>query len=139
MKQKIIFTTTTILICIAIFLFSSQNGQASSNTSSTFLHLIQFFIPSFNNMFLIRKTAHFSIYAMLGISNFFMMKAYGIKKSSLWALIFCFLFACSDEFHQLFIDQRAGQFRDVIIDTSGALCAILCLNLWIHSHKSYKN
>ena len=36
-----------------------------------------------------------------------------------------FLYASSDEIHQLFIPGRSGQFTDVLIDTSGGLAAIL--------------
>lgn len=34
---------------------------------------------------------------------------------------FIFLYACTDEFHQLFISGRSGQFKDVLIDTAGGL------------------
>lgn len=37
------------------------------------------------------------------------------------------LYACSDEFHQLFIPGRAGQIRDVCIDSTGALIMILII------------
>ena len=40
------------------------------------------------------------------------------------------LYAASDEFHQLFVEGRAGSVRDVMIDTAGALIgvtvAVLC-------------
>ncbi|MBQ3466792.1 MAG: VanZ family protein, partial [Oscillospiraceae bacterium] len=39
----------------------------------------------------------------------------------LTGLLFCFLYACSDEFHQLFVPGRAGMFSDVLIDTVGVL------------------
>ena len=46
------------------------------------------------------------------------------------SLLFCFLYACSDEFHQLFIPGRSGQFIDILIDTSGALIMLLIIYLW---------
>ena len=48
---------------------------------------------------------------------------------NLVAIGICFLYACTDEYHQLFIEGRAGQFTDVLIDTAGASlgCAIVVL------------
>ncbi len=40
------------------------------------------------------------------------------------AVAFAFLYACLDEFHQLFVAGRCGQPFDVAIDTSGALVAV---------------
>ena len=37
------------------------------------------------------------------------------------ALGFCILYAASDEIHQLFVPGRGAQFRDVMIDFSGAI------------------
>ena len=42
-------------------------------------------------------------------------------------LVLCFLYACSDEFHQLFVPDRAGLFTDVLVDTAGAVIALLVL------------
>lgn len=41
------------------------------------------------------------------------------------AVAFAFLYACLDEFHQLFVAGRCGQPADVAIDTSGALVAVV--------------
>jgi len=40
-----------------------------------------------------------------------------------------FLYACSDEFHQTFVPGRAGQFKDVLIDTAGALIGLIVVTL----------
>ena len=71
--------------------------------------------------FIIRKSAHMFSYFLLAILLF--MTIYdnqkNIRKVALKALLFTFLYALSDEFHQLFIDGRSGEFRDVMIDTIG--------------------
>lgn len=41
------------------------------------------------------------------------------------ALLFCLVYACSDEFHQYFISGRSGQIKDVILDFTGALMGTL--------------
>ena len=51
-----------------------------------------------------------------------------VKKSSslsLAGLCMGILYACSDEFHQLMIEGRSGQWTDVAVDGSGALLGIL--------------
>ena len=41
------------------------------------------------------------------------------KKSLIYSVILVFFYASTDEFHQTFIEGRAGRFTDVLIDTSG--------------------
>ena len=40
----------------------------------------------------------------------------------------CFAYACSDEFHQLFVLGRDGNLIDVTIDSIGSTFAILIFN-----------
>ena len=63
---------------------------------------------------------------MLGILafiNFSKVKKLGYR--GLFAAVFSCIYASSDEIHQLFVPGRAGQVRDVLIDTSGAVAGIL--------------
>ena len=39
--------------------------------------------------------------------------------------LFCFVYALSDEFHQMFVDGRGASFTDCLIDTGGAMLGIL--------------
>jgi len=70
-----------------------------------------------------RKCMHASVYLVLVLLfiNAFKVSNFSLKQSIIFSLICCFLYACSDEFHQTFIDGRSGQFSDVLIDTCGAL------------------
>ena len=43
-----------------------------------------------------------------------------------------FLYACTDEFHQLFVPGRAGRFTDVLIDTTGGIIMLLFIALVTH-------
>ena len=43
-----------------------------------------------------------------------------IKHPLVISIIFSFLYACTDEIHQIFVPGRSAQFRDVLIDTLGA-------------------
>ena len=55
-----------------------------------------------------------------------LLKEYNIldKRMIIYSLIFCFIYACSDEMHQLFINGRSGEIRDVLIDSIGAFIGI---------------
>ncbi len=76
---------------------------------------------------LIRKKSHFLVYLVLGILSMGAVRQsriYGIK----WVvitLLFCSLYAISDEVHQLFVPGRGAQVSDVFIDITGASIGIL--------------
>ena len=69
----------------------------------------------------IRKSAHVLEYASLGILLYFTLLSWDIKGRK--GLIVCFvmgvLYACTDEIHQLFVPDRAGQVTDVLLDSLG--------------------
>lgn len=75
----------------------------------------------------VRKGAHIGVYFVLGILicsfiSEFMIVNY---KTIILAIIITFLYACSDEVHQLMIAGRSGQISDVIIDTIGASVGVI--------------
>ena len=117
-----IFLVLMVLWMVMIFLFSSQSGEESSKTSGFILSLLPFFNNIESAEFYIRKLAHFSIYFLLGLSAFQMFSAYDHSKNKafLFSILLCFLYACSDEFHQSFSSGRSPQVFDVFIDTMGA-------------------
>jgi len=118
-----------------IFSFSaqpaSQSGELSGSITKNVLSILNLLFghlgldPDVLET-LIRKSAHFTIYGVLSILVIrAVRRTYQFEKSGLWiALSICFLYACSDEFHQLFVRGRSGQFTDVLIDTFGALVGI---------------
>ena len=66
--------------------------------------------------------------AEYAILAFLLYKTFIHKQNPLIkSFIFTVLYACSDDFHQLFIPGRAGQIRDVCIDSTGALIMLLII------------
>lgn len=133
------FFLPTLLVFQMLFIFTmSSFGHTSSDAQSNLF--VDFIAQNFphvrhgleNNLislstliFLVRKTAHFTEYAILGSLFFLNLKSWQRPKSStsmniLLSLIFSFLYACTDELHQIFVPGRSAQFRDVLIDTLGA-------------------
>ncbi len=140
--RNIIFIIALVLWMLVIFCFSAQPSNDSQNTSDIFTRIAQhIFYPDFKSLseaeqlavmsnlsFLVRKTAHFTAYALLGVLAF--VNAMSTTKISqplkpIFAFVFCALYALSDEIHQYFVPGRSCQFRDVCIDSSGALLSIL--------------
>lgn len=74
----------------------------------------------------VRKSAHFFLYFVLGILIINLFKSFELfnYKTILIAILLCFLYACSDEIHQLFIKGRSCEVRDILIDTIGSLSGI---------------
>lgn len=115
-----------------IFYMSNQPGDVSSKQSGLVLKLFQVLGIDLNKelgelaTFIVRKTAHFTEYFILYLLTINVMKYYfNIKNAILYSLIFSILYACTDEIHQYFIPGRAMAFKDILIDSSGALTAMI--------------
>lgn len=146
MKRKNIYLLICLAIMILIFWFSQRPGDVSSKQSGLIVSLLAFFHIRFSNaQFIVRKAAHFTIYLFLGLFLFLYCKESKPDRSFcqnlLLSLICSFLYATSDEIHQLFIAGRAGQFKDVLLDTSGAftgsLLSILCYKIKMKTKKEH--
>lgn len=76
----------------------------------------------------LRKCLHAFEYLILTLLlyNAFYQSGVRNKKLIVYSIIICFLYACSDEFHQLF-RERTGSFSDVLLDTSGGLIALVLI------------
>lgn len=119
--KKIKYFIPSFIVMILIFMFSSQTSHQSSNLSSTFMIFIQNNLHIPLSELFIRKLAHVSEYALLTYTLYYGFKHTGTQYPILSTLLISFLYACSDEFHQLFISGRSGQWLDVLIDTCGSL------------------
>ena len=140
----------TLAVMILIFIHSAMPGDMSGSESGFFAQIL----ASLTGMsfeaasFAVRKAAHFTEYAVLGIClsvNFCdlnlassaseVTEGADLQKSGLSVLIkyphaaawICgTLYAATDEFHQLFVNGRSGEIRDVCIDAAGvALGAVI--------------
>ena len=125
--KKIKYFIPSIFLMILIFMFSHQTGSESSGLSSQIVLWIQTYLHIPISEFIVRKIAHMSEYALLTLTLIygFYKNHYPIQKIMIYSLIGTFLYACSDEMHQLFIGGRAGQFTDVLIDTCGGCLTII--------------
>lgn len=126
MKNKKIFTVFCIWTCfiwINSLLPANQSGVISGGLSYQLYHFLHLSVDFDLFHTLIRKCAHFSEFALLGILAFFAFK----QQYPFRAVLLCILTACTDETIQLFIDGRSGQLSDVMIDSSGALFGFITI------------
>lgn len=121
---------------LLIFWFSAQPATESANLSGeilkAFLAVMERILPGLQldmGVFhlLIRKGAHFLVYAVLGglLVHAFVRSGFTVKKAVLSACMISVLYAASDEWHQIYVPGRAGQITDVLLDGSGSLAGIL--------------
>lgn len=144
---RVIFLILMIINCIVIFIFSSQNGEESSNISGSFVKQIIEILPGTkelsesektqiteNLQFIIRKGAHFTIYTLLGFFTMGFMNTFkiNIKRKIIFAFIFGVFYAITDEIHQLFSSGRTAKIMDVGIDAIGVLFGILIISIIIY-------
>lgn len=84
------------------------------NISNDYFHIVEV---------IVRKLGHISEYTFLAISLFYGIdKTY--KKDYLIPFIISILYACTDEFHQLFVPGRSGMIQDVFIDSIGIIIGL---------------
>lgn len=126
-----------ILWMLLIFYFSNQTGTTSTETSNFFVLKIKLLLENIFPMIsvdiltlMVRKIAHATIYLILGILIMNAIKDFSNIKL---ALLICLLYACSDEIHQLFVNGRSGELKDVVIDFIGSSVGVYLVNKF-HKH-----
>ncbi len=132
MKKKLILRYVFLVLSVGmmglIFFFSSQSGAQSSSASGSVAAWVQKVLGSFLPEGFVewcvanlRKGAHVFLYACLGAFFSVFFFTFSCKEWLYWLLPFavCFVYACSDELHQLFVPERVGAFTDVFIDAIG--------------------
>ncbi len=142
--KRIIFTALMIFWMILIFSFSSRDADLSTQDSNTVgIFIGQHFVPGFENWTQeeqeqfaeridhpVRKTAHAVEYAVLGALAFGAAGFIVLLRRRWWtAWLIAAVYAASDEIHQFFVPGRACMFRDVVLDSAGALAGIAAVLL----------
>ncbi len=119
----------------------STNAGSTQNTSRIIGPILRWFNPSVADetvwriQLVVRKTAHFTEYGILSVLLWRARRRPVRGDSRPWrwseaavAAGVAILFAITDEWHQSFVPSRAGSLLDVLIDSSGAILAMI--GLW---------
>ena len=145
--KKIISILLVFIWLTVIFNFSNTNTYKSNNTSKLVTYKIintglrvtnKLNITDVNtsikalelsnryNLYS-RKCAHATIYFILGIFIYYLLTIFNKKNAYLISVIFCFMYAISDEIHQKFVMGRTSSFYDVLIDTIGCIFGLFII------------
>ena len=119
--KKIIYAILIAIWMITVFMLSNESSDESSGTSGNTIRAIINLIPSIRNMEvnekeaivkslqpIVRKLAHFTIYTIGGILAFANINQYNIemKKKIIFSIAFGFVYAITDETHQMLIPRQ---------------------------------
>jgi len=159
MKNRIITAVFVLIWMFVIFSFSGQEGEQSASLSG---HIAEHIVRLEQHVtgvqytaehhqqrvsfwqFPVRKTAHGTVYFVLGVLLFVHLGTYKVHQRKLsldrrftWSWLVLILFAISDEIHQLYVPDRVGSPMDVAIDAFGGLLGLL-LCLWLYQKHQNK-
>jgi VanZ family protein len=85
---------------------------------------------------IIRKSAHFTEYGVLAMLLCRALTEPGARPTAgvlARAILFCAIYACLDELHQLFVPKRTGSLHDSMLDTVGATAGAMLFLAWRRS------
>ncbi len=158
--KNILRTLLGILILLnlwMIFCFSSESAEDSGETSEKVTAAVaQTIVKDFeektpeeqaliiSNLHpSVRTLAHMAEFGLLGMWIMLLLLTYRIRpmSSALWAVLSVLVTAIADESYQHFTNMgRAGEVKDVLLDTSGAAisCALLLLMILLLEHHKKK-
>lgn len=150
MKLKYISWIPAVAMMLIIYSFSAKPAEVSDESSMAIVQqLVQIYENTSNNLVsadlkqsldhIVRKSAHFSEYALFAVTIAFHMAVInwkqenGLKRNLMFLfvlpVILAFLYACTDELHQTLVPGRSGLFKDVLIDTSGAAAGAIIFTI----------
>lgn len=161
-KKSLLAVRALLLVLIlanmcTIFLMSAQGGEESGNTSRRVTTLVARVLvwdlderPDAERERIVealhgpvRTAAHMAEFGCLAALTLLFLATWQKKRSLqvLASLLFTFLYACTDECHQLLTgDGRAAQWSDIAVDMLGACvcCAFVCLLLRILPYRQQR-
>lgn len=142
MKQtwiRVALWMAVLATAVMIFCFSSQDGDASWETSGRLVErVVRVVRPDYDALpeaeraqvyeawqTVIRKCAHFGEYALLGCLTRLLCACYPLRRGGAAAWLSSAAYAVTDECHQLLTAGRAPMAQDVLLDSAGALAGVL--------------
>lgn len=136
-KKKYIWMAILLVYILFIFSNSMKPADISSVDSGKALELVRNFLAasgaesSWLTDHIIRKTAHFSEYTLLGMILFCCMRSCEFTGERRWFTHLTVGYAVPfvDETIQLFVSGRSGQISDVWLDCAGVAFGTLLMVL----------
>ena len=128
-----------VIAWACFILYASSASFSASNTSRIIRPLLLWLFPDITETtlaqvhFLVRKTAHFTEYALLAIfaARAFTTSSRQALRLRWWLASFALVAAVAlvDEYHQSFLPSRTGTIYDSLLDMTGGAVALTCAAL----------
>jgi VanZ family protein len=134
-----------VLVWMAVIFTASSDSHSFEHSSRLLAPLLRWLFPKISDdtvhliVFIARKCCHLAEYAVFAV---LIWRALHQSKNNLpdWSwpkvggtMLIVFLYATSDEIHQIFVPTRTPRIHDVVIDTLGGAAALLAL--WIFQRR----
>jgi VanZ family protein len=135
-----------VLVWMGVIFATSSDRMSYQHSSRIVGPLVRWLSPHLSDeayhgvVVCVRKYAHLVGYAVLALLLWRAWRKPSQPGSTPWrwsdaglVLTLVVLYAVSDEIHQTFVPSRVASVRDVLLDTTGAALALLCLwavNRW---------
>jgi VanZ family protein len=129
-----------VLVWMGVIFSASGDSHSAARSSRIIAPLVHWLLPDLSEeavhavVLFVRKCGHVAEYAVLALLLWRARRRPTKPGTGLWrwsdaglALAVAALYAGSDEIHQLFVPSRQGSVWDVLLDTSSAGLALLCL------------
>ncbi len=132
---KAVISWTAVLMCMAvIFILSAQKGDESQSLSDGLIVVVGL---EFSSDF-VRTCAHFLEYSGLAVLIYnALFQTFGHTMPVL-SVVISSAYAVTDEIHQLFVEGRACQITDIIIDAFGSAAGVAVLTVIIIVYRKIK-
>jgi VanZ family protein len=133
-----------VLIWMSVIFVASTDLGSTRRTSRFIGPFLRWFNPEISAetihdvQVVVRKCGHITEYAVLAILVWIARRVSRAVRPLLsqwqwmearWIVLFCGLYAVTDEIHQTFVSTRQGNPWDVLLDSFGATCGLLAV--WI--------
>ena len=128
------------LVWMSVIFLGSSDSHSYQHSSRLFEPLLHWLFPHMTQAHieaihhLFRKCGHLTEYAVLAILLWRAVRKPIRRDPRPWswreamiAVLIVFLYASTDEFHQMFVPGRTPLISDVFIDTSGAIAGMILL------------
>jgi VanZ family protein len=139
-SKKLLLYWLPALAWMLLIFSASADTKSYQHSSGLFVPLLRWLFPtmSLEHIELIhhlfRKCGHLTEFAILALLYWRAVRQPQKNDARPWrwdeaglALSFVFLYAASDEFHQIFVPLRTALVSDIFIDTSGGAAGLLAL------------
>ncbi len=119
--HRVVSLTLLIAVMVTIFCLSAQDSTDSAEVSGSLVswlyELLQIDLPDGT----VRTIAHGCEFAALGFLMLNALRSFRNDFKTVLSVIISFIYAVTDEIHQLFVPGRAFQFIDLAVDLTGII------------------